>query len=85
MKTRYRNSHCEAIHSAAAGLRKTGAISDEEMRYYDDGCLKAVRVDGERWKPVIEPASQEEIAMIDERIKDYDKDPSSFVPLENVK
>ena len=34
------------------------------------------------WNPVIEPASPEEIAMIDERMKDYDKDPASFIPLE---
>ncbi|MDR2597340.1 MAG: hypothetical protein LBC76_08485 [Treponema sp.] len=33
------------------------------------------------WKPVIEPASQEEIEMIDERMKDYEKDPKSFKPL----
>jgi hypothetical protein len=33
------------------------------------------------WKPVIEPASQEETAMIDERMKDYENDPSSFAPL----
>jgi hypothetical protein len=33
------------------------------------------------WKPVIEPASPEEIAMIDERMKDYENDPSSFTPL----
>ena len=32
------------------------------------------------WKPVIEPASPEEILMVEERMKDYDKDPSSFVP-----
>jgi isoleucyl-tRNA synthetase len=35
----------------------------------------------EYWKPVIEPASPEEIAMIDKRMKDYDADPSSFVSL----
>jgi len=34
------------------------------------------------WKPVIEAASPEEIKMIDERMKDYETDPSSFVPLE---
>jgi hypothetical protein len=45
----------------------------------------AVCINEEHWKPVIEPASPEEIAMIDERIKDYDKDPSSFIPLESVK
>jgi len=32
------------------------------------------------WKPVIEPASPEEIKMINERLKDYEDDPSSFVP-----
>jgi hypothetical protein len=35
----------------------------------------------EYWKPVIEPANPEEIAMIDERMKEYDTDPSSFAPL----
>jgi hypothetical protein len=33
------------------------------------------------WNPVIEPASPEEKAMIEERMKDYEKDPSCFVPL----
>jgi len=33
------------------------------------------------WKPVIEPASPKEIEMIDERMKDYENDPSSFAPL----
>jgi len=32
------------------------------------------------WKPVIEPASPKEIKMINERLKDYEADPSSFVP-----
>ena len=31
-------------------------------------------------KPVIEPASPEEIAMCDERVEEYKRDPSSFVP-----
>jgi isoleucyl-tRNA synthetase len=39
----------------------------------------------EYWKPVIEPASPQEIAMIDERMKDYEKDPSSFIPLKDIK
>ena len=37
------------------------------------------------WKPVIEPASPEEIAMIDKRVKEYEKDPSSFTDWETVK
>jgi hypothetical protein len=36
---------------------------------------------GDYWNPVIEPASPEEKAMIEERMKDYEKDPSCFVPL----
>jgi len=36
------------------------------------------------WKPVIEPASPEESAMIDKRVKEYEKNPSSFVPRRKV-
>jgi len=32
------------------------------------------------WKPVIEPASPKEAARIDKRFREYEKDPSSFVP-----
>jgi leucyl-tRNA synthetase len=35
----------------------------------------------EYWEPVIEPASLEETALIDERMKDYEKKPDSFVKL----
>ncbi len=38
----------------------------------------------EYWKPVIEPASPEEIAMINERMQDYEKDPSSWFALEDI-
>ena len=37
------------------------------------------------WKPIIEPASPEEIKMAEERMKDYEKDPSSFVPFKRRK
>jgi hypothetical protein len=37
------------------------------------------------WKPVIEPASPEEIAMADKRMKDYEKEPSSFISLKDIK
>jgi hypothetical protein len=39
----------------------------------------------EYWKPIIEPASPEERAMMEERIKDYEKDSSSFIPLSSIK
>jgi len=50
-----------------------------------DGSLQAIKpllshLADDYWKPVIEPSSPEEIAMCDERMKDYEKDPSSFVP-----
>ena len=32
------------------------------------------------WNPVTEPASPKEKAMIKKRLKEYEKDPSSFVP-----
>jgi len=38
----------------------------------------------EYWKPVTEPASPEEIAMIEKGMAEYRKDPSSFVPLESI-
>jgi DNA polymerase IIIc chi subunit len=38
----------------------------------------------EYWKPVIEAADPEEIAMIDERMKDYEKDPLSFISLNDL-
>jgi hypothetical protein len=37
------------------------------------------------WKPVIEPASPEEIAMADKRMKDYEKEPASFISLKDIK
>ena len=37
------------------------------------------------WKPVIETnLSPEEIALIDEGMEEYEKDPSSFVPLGEI-
>jgi hypothetical protein len=32
------------------------------------------------WKPIIERANPEETSMIDERVKEYENDSSSFVP-----
>jgi hypothetical protein len=36
------------------------------------------------WKPVIEPANMEEISMIDERMKDYETAPASWMPLDSI-
>ena len=33
------------------------------------------------WKPVTKPASPKERAMINKRVKEYEENPSSFVPL----
>jgi hypothetical protein len=35
------------------------------------------------WKPVIEPASPEEIAMIEEGMKEYREHPESFISLKD--
>ena len=47
--------------------------------------MKASLLADDFWKPIIEPASPEEAAMIDERMKDYEKDPSSFISLSDIK
>jgi len=36
------------------------------------------------WKPVIEPASEEEIAMVEERMKDYESDPENWVSIRDI-
>ena len=36
-------------------------------------------------KPVIEPANQEEIAMIEEGMQEYEKNPESFITLSEYK
>jgi hypothetical protein len=41
--------------------------------------------DADYRKPVIEPASPEEIKMAERRLKDYERDPSSFVPWSEIK
>jgi len=66
----------------AATLRKELHTAIDAM---PDSSLQAVKpllvyIAEDYWKPVIEPASPEEIAMCDERIEEYKKDPSSFVP-----
>ncbi|MCL1813159.1 MAG: hypothetical protein FWG29_06505 [Treponema sp.] len=33
------------------------------------------------WKPVTEPANSKEKAMINKRVKEYEENPSCFVPL----
>jgi len=37
------------------------------------------------WKPIIEPANQEEIAMIEEGMQEYEKNPESFITLSEYK
>ena len=39
----------------------------------------------EYWKPVIEPASPEECAMIEERVKEYETHPENWVSWKDVK
>ena len=56
-----------------------------EFRINGNGKISEEEFLGNERKPVIEPASPEEIVMAEERMKDYEKDPSSFVPLSKIK
>jgi hypothetical protein len=38
----------------------------------------------EYWKPKIEPADHDEIILINERMKDYEKKPTNWISLENL-
>ena len=70
----------------AAVLRKEIHNIIDEMPVQTLSALKPLltHLTEEYWKPVIEPASPEEAAMIDERMKDYEKDPSSFISLKDI-
>jgi hypothetical protein len=39
----------------------------------------------DNWKPVIEPAGPEEIAMVEERLKDYETGPSAWIDIRDIK
>ena len=39
MKKKYESKILQAIHEDAEGMHRLGLISDERMRYYDEGCL----------------------------------------------
>jgi isoleucyl-tRNA synthetase len=39
----------------------------------------------EYWKPVVEPASPEECAMIEERAKEYETNPASFIAWRKIR
>ena len=73
--------------STTAVLRKKIHAMIDEL---PDQSLQAIKplldyITEDYWKPVIEPASPKEIAMIDKRIKEYEEDPSSFTDWETVK
>ena len=36
------------------------------------------------WKPVVEPASEEEIMMAEEPVKDSETDPQSWIPIRDI-
>jgi len=39
MKKKYQSKILQVIHEDAEGMHRLGIISDERMRYYDEGCL----------------------------------------------
>ena len=69
---KYKSEALKVIHMGAKDKYKAGIISEARMREYDEMCLKNIKIN---------IASPEEVEMINERMKDYETDPSSFVPL----
>ena len=39
MKRKYKSEALEALHETVSGLHKIGLMSEEDMRFYDEGCL----------------------------------------------
>jgi DNA-binding transcriptional regulator YiaG len=39
MKRKYKSGPLEALHETVSGLHKIGLMTDEEKRFYDEGCL----------------------------------------------
>ena len=39
MTKKYKNEHAEAVHSAAEGMFRSGSITKERMKEFDDMCL----------------------------------------------
>jgi DNA-binding transcriptional regulator YiaG len=39
MAKNYKSDICESIHEEAVALHEVGAISDEQMRHFDNSCL----------------------------------------------
>ncbi len=66
----------------------TTAMLRQELHTYIDTipenrltALKPLLADlaNDYWQPVIEPANQEETAMIDERVSEYERNTASFI------
>ena len=45
---KYKSEALEALHESMSDLYKAGGISDERMRFYDEGCLVKSTPEGER-------------------------------------
>jgi len=54
MKKKYESKILQAIHEDAEGMHRLGLISDERMRFYDEGCL--VHEPKPKYEPVSFPA-----------------------------
>ena len=45
---KYKSEALEALHELMSDIHKAGGISDERMRFYDEGCLAKSTPAGER-------------------------------------
>ncbi|MDR2481507.1 MAG: hypothetical protein LBD07_04335 [Spirochaetaceae bacterium] len=48
MKGKYKSEVLAALHETASGLYKTGLMSEDDMRFYDEGCLVKSAPEAER-------------------------------------
>ena len=39
MRSKYKSEALEALHETVSGLHKIGLMSEDEMHFYDEGCL----------------------------------------------
>ena len=39
MKGKYKSEALEALHETVSGLHKIGLMNEDDMRFYDEGCL----------------------------------------------
>ena len=72
--------------TAAASRKELHTMIDAMPEHFVQAIMPLITcMSEEYWKPVIEPASPEECAMVEERMKEYETRPENWVSWEEVK